>query len=302
MSAQPATNQIIDTPQNAAAWSVPLQLLLLGAIWGGSFLFMRIAAADFPPLALVEVRLVLGAAILLPFLWQARTLLTRSLWWKIALIGALNSAIPFSLFAWGAHLAPAGIGAICNATAVMFTALFAFALYGERFSTQRTIGLIAGFGGVVVLASGKTSGGNVLIAAIAGTTAAAMYGLSANLIRRHLTALPSSAVAAATLIAASLLLAPFALATWPATSPSAKSWGSAIALGILCTGIAYVIYYRLIYKIGAPRASTVTYLVPLFGVVWAWSLLGEPLTATMAAAGALILGGVALNQARPAAK
>jgi drug/metabolite transporter (DMT)-like permease len=89
---------------------------------------------------------------------------------------------------------------------------------------------------------------------------------------------------------------PLALATWPSTPVPALSWVCAVLIGVLCTGIAYALYYRLINRIGAPRASTVTYLVPLFGVLWAWVALGEPLTATMALAGALILGGVALSQ------
>jgi drug/metabolite transporter (DMT)-like permease len=296
------TSQITGVVASESRWSTPLQLMLLGAIWGGSFLFMRVAARDFGPLALVEVRLLLGAIVLSPFLWRVRSEFTRALWWKVAGIGALNSAIPFALFAWAARIAPAGIGAISNATAVMFTAFFAFVLYGERFSTRRVIGLVAGFCGVVVLASGKTSGDSVLQAAIAGTLAASLYGVSANLIRRHLTMLPASAVAAATLVAASVLLLPFALWAWPSNSIPFASWGSAIALGVLCTGAAYLIYYRLIFKIGAPRASTVTYLVPLFDVLWAWSLLGEPLTMTMLIAGALILGGVALNQGQATAK
>ena len=106
------------TPSGAAhvthdLWT-PIELTLLGAIWGSSFLFMRIAAADFGPLPLVEVRLVAGVAILLPFLWRARSRITRRHWLRFAVIGSLNSAIPFSLFAWGAERAPAGIGAIAN--------------------------------------------------------------------------------------------------------------------------------------------------------------------------------------------
>jgi drug/metabolite transporter (DMT)-like permease len=97
-----------------------------------------------------------------------------------------------------------------------------------------------------------------------------------------------------------VLLAPLAIATWPSGSIPVLSWTSAALLGIICSGIAYLLYYRLIYRIGAPRASTVTYLIPLFGVVWAWLFLDEPVTATMAIAGALILSGVALNQQRSA--
>ncbi|HJY40631.1 MAG TPA: DMT family transporter, partial [Steroidobacteraceae bacterium] len=105
-------------------------------------------------------------------------------------------------------------------------------------------------------------------------------------------------VAAGTLLCASVLLAPFAILSWPRTAIPLHSWASAILLGVLCTGIAYLIYFRLIYRVGATRASTVTYLIPLFGVIWAWIVLGEPLTLTMAIAGALILGGVALSQQR----
>lgn len=294
----PSMTDLKSAAPGEARWLTPLELTVLGAIWGASFLFMRVAAPEFGPIALVEVRLVLGALVLLPFLWRVRGQFTATHWWKMTAIAAINSAIPFALFAWAAQRAPAGIGAITNAMAVMFTALFAFALYGERITSRRTIGLIAGFIGVVVLASGKTAGASVWQAALAGTFAASLYGVGANLIRAHLGGLQPSAVAAGMLIGASVLLAPFAIATWPSEPISAASWASAAALGVLCTGLAYLLYYRLLYRIGAPRASTVTYLVPLFGVLWAWVVLGEPLTITMAISGALILGGVALSQQR----
>jgi len=283
-------------PSTASAWLTPLELMLLAAIWGASFLFMRVAAHDFGAFGLVEVRLFLGALVLLPLLWRARAQFNLRLWVRLASIAAINSAIPFVLFAWAAQRAPAGIGAIANATAVMFTALVALVFYGEPISTRRTIGLIAGFVGVTVLASGKTGGVSVWPAALAGTGASLLYGFGANLIRRQLVGLPPGAVAAATLLCSALFISPLAFATWPSMPIPALSWLCAVLLGVLCTGIAFAVYYRLISRIGAPRASTVTYLVPLFGVLWAWLALGEPLTVTMAIAGALILGGVALNQ------
>ena len=285
-----------DAPSAASAWLTPVELLLLGAIWGASFLFQRVAAKDFGSFPLVEVRLFLGALVLMPFLWRARSQFNPRLWLRLAGIGVINSAIPFVFFAWAAQRAPAGIGAIANATAVMFTALVALIFYGEAISTRRTIGLLAGFVGVAVLASGKTNGVSVWPAALAGTAASVLYGFGGNMIRRQLVGLPAAAVAAATLFCASVFISPLALATWPATPIPALSWLCAVLIGVLCTGIAYALYYRLINRIGAPRASTVTYLVPLFGVFWAWLALGEPLTLTMAVAGALILGGVALNQ------
>ena len=283
---------------HTARWLTPIELTLLGAIWGGSFLFMRIASADFGPFALVEVRLSLGALVLLPLLWRARAQFTPRLWLHLAWISAVNSAIPFVLFAWGAERAPAGIGAITNATAVMFAALVAFIFYGEEISPRRAIGLLGGFVGVAVLASGQYAGASVGPAALAGTAAAFLYGIGVNAIRRHLQGIPAGAVAAATLTTASLLILPLAIYSWPANPIPAVSWASAILLGVMCTGIAFTVYYRLINRVGGPRAATVTYLVPLFGVVWAWLALGEPLTAKMASAAALILGGVALSQQR----
>ncbi len=282
----------------AGGWSVALELGLLGAIWGASFLFMRIAADDFGPAPLVALRLALGSLVLLPFLWRARAQFPARLWPKLALIGAINSALPFLLFAWGAQRAPAGVGAIANAMTVLFTALVGFLFFGERIGTRRAAALLAGFAGVVVLASGKVAGMSVGWAAAAGALASLSYGLGINLVRRHLTGLPPAAVASATLGSAALLVLPFALATWPEAAVPAASWWSAVALGVLCTGAAFVMYYRLIARIGASRASTVTYLIPLFGVGWAWMLLGEPLTWTMAVAGALILGSVAFSQGR----
>lgn len=283
-------------PAPERSWQTPVELAVLGAIWGASFLFMRVAAPEFGPFALVEVRLALGALVLMPFLVRARGQFPLRLWPKLALIGAINSAAPFILFAWAAERAPAGIGAITNAMTVLFTALVGFLFFGEKIGMRRALALVAGFAGVVVLASGKTAGESVGLAVAAGCAASFLYGIGINLVRRHLTGLPPAAVASATLSCASALTLPFAFATWPANAVTTASWLSAAALGIVCTGLAFVSYYRLIARIGASRASTVTYLIPLFGVAWAWWLLDEPLTWTMAIAGAVILGSVAISQ------
>jgi drug/metabolite transporter (DMT)-like permease len=288
--------QAVPVARSEGSWLTPVELVALGAIWGGSFLFMRLAAGDFGPFALVEVRLLLGAVVLLPFLWRARAQFNRRLWLRLAGIGIINSALPFALFAWGAERAPAGVGAIANATTVMFTALVALIFYGESIGGRRAVGLIAGFVGVLVLASGKIGGVSVWPAALAGTCAAFLYGMGANWIRHQLVGLPAGAVASTTLLCAAVFMSPLAVITWPSNSIPALSWLCVILLGVLCTGLAFVLYYRLIARIGASRASTVTYLVPLFGVLWAYLALGEPLTLNMAVAGALILGGVALNQ------
>ncbi len=293
------TSNVLPAPaqtDTVKAWQTPFELCLLGAIWGASFMFMRIAAKDFGATPLVFMRLALGALILLPFLWRERRAFSASLWPRLALIGAINSAIPFTLFAWAAQHAPAGIGAITNSMAVLFVALIAFLFYGEKIGVRRALALMFGFIGVIVLASGKVEGASIGLPVAAGTAAAFLYGIGANLVKRNLAGLPATAVAAATLSCATLLTAPFAIAQWPEHAIPGRSWAAVAALGVVCTGVAFVMYYRLIARIGASRAATTTYLVPLFGVGWAWLLLDEPLTLNMAIAGVLILGSVVLSQ------
>lgn len=279
-------------------WVTPLELGLLAAIWGASFMFQRVAAPHFGAFPLGELRLALGALVLLPFLWRDRASFPMRLWPMLALIGAINSAVPFALFAWASQHAPAGVIAITNSTAVLFTALVAFAFYGERISGRQTLALAAGFAGVVILAGAKTAGLSTGWAVVAGTGAALLYGVGVNLIRSKLAGLPPIALAAATLSCAAVVLLPFAIATWPTSPIPATSWLAAVALGVVCSGIAYALYYRLIQRVGGTRAVTVTYLVPLFAVLWAWLLLGEQPTLPMLVAGALILGSVALTQAK----
>ena len=279
-------------------WRTPVELGFLAAIWGGSFLFLRIAAPKFGPVPLVDVRLALGALVLAPFLWRARQQLAAVGWFKIMAIGLVNTLLPFLLFAWSAERAPAGVSAIVNSMSVPFAALAAFALFREHIGARRLTGLAIGLVGVVVLASGDVDGAGIGPAVAAGTMAALLYGVSANLVKRYFAGLPPAAVAAATLAWGAVLLAPFAAWQWPSAHVPAQAWLSLLALGAVCTCAAYAVYFRLIQRVGAPRATTVTYLVPLFGVLWAWLALGEPLTVSMAFGGILILGGMLFGQTR----
>ncbi|MCC5068471.1 DMT family transporter [Xanthomonas campestris] len=292
MSAQPSLQPALGVRD----WRTPLELVFLGIVWGCSFLFMRVAAPHFGAAALVEIRLALGATVLLPFLWVARSRFPLHRWPMLAAIGVLNSALPFLLFAWGAQHAPAAVGAICNAMTVLFTALIAFVFFGERIGSRRAVALLIGFIGVLVLATGKSAGLSVGPAALAGATASLLYGIGYNLVKRHMGDLPPAASAASTLGCSALLLAPVAWWQWPSAPVPASAWVCAGALGVVCTGLAFLMYYRLIQRIGPARASTVTYLVPVFGALLAWALLGEALTWTMLLAAVLILGSVAFSQ------
>lgn len=278
---------------------IAAEFTLLGIIWGGSFLLMRIASPEIGSASLAFIRVACGALVLLPFLWLGRRQIAPH-WWRLGAIGILNSALPFVLFAWATARAPAGISAIANATTVMLTAVVAFVMFGEKIGLRKGIGLLSGFAGVVVLAGGNAAGMDVTTAALAGVAASLCYAVAANLVRVYLAGLPPIAVAAATLLGATVFLAPFALWHWPQAPVSLPAWGAAALLGFVCTGIAYAFLFRLIGKVGPSRAVMVTYLVPLFGVAWAWLVLDEALTVPMAIAGALILGGVAVAQQRRA--
>nr|WP_255423779.1 DMT family transporter [Xanthomonas sp. GW] len=297
-AANPASGDPADALPAPAVrdWRTPLELLFLGIVWGCSFLFMRVAAPKFGAYALVELRLALGATVLLPFLWMARARFPLRRWPTLAAIGLLNSALPFLLFAWGAQHAPAAIGAICNAMTVLFTALIAFLFFGEKIGARRAVALLIGFVGIVVLATGKSAGLSVGPAAFAGATASLLYGIGYSLVKRYMSDLPPAASAASTLGCSAVLLAPLAWTHWPAAPVPALAWACAGALGVVCTGLAFLMYYRLIQRIGPARASTVTYLVPVFGALLSWSILGEPLTWSMLLAGVLILGSVAFSQ------
>lgn len=288
--------EVAAVPGTVRDWRTPLLLLLVGAVFGSSFLFMRVAAPEMGPQALVGVRLACGSLVLLPFVWRARRQLPLRRWPVIALIGVINAAVPFLLFAWAAQRAPAAIGAICNAMAVLFTTLVAFVAFGERIGLRRALALLAGFAGVVVLATAKASGLALGPAVLAGTAAAFCYGIGMNLVKRRLGDVPAAAAAGATLSVGAVLVLPFALAAWPTQPVSAAAWASAVTLGVVGTGLIFIPYYRLIQRIGAPRTSVVAYLIPVFGVLLAWLFLGEPVTARMLLAGLLILGSVAISQ------
>jgi len=281
------------------------ELIGLAALWGASFLFMRVAADDFGPAALAWLRVAIAAAVLLPLLvWRGGAAAVRQHWRAIALVGLLGSALPFVAYGYAALALPAGLLSIFNATVPMWGALIAWVWLGERLGAPRALGLGLGFAGVLALGWDQAAPGaagsdlGTTAAVLACLLATALYGYTANYTRRRLAGVPPLAVAAGSQLAAALWLAPLALPTWPQTPPPAAAWAAVLALGVLCTGAAYLLFFRLIAQAGAAQAMSVTYLIPVFGVFWGWALLGEPVTAAMAAAGAVILLGTALTLGR----
>ncbi|RVU44567.1 DMT family transporter [Rubrivivax rivuli] len=275
-----------------------LELLLLGAIWGGSFLFMRLGAADFGALALSLLRVAGAGLLLLPLLaWRGELPALRRHWRAIAVVGLINSALPFVMFSLAALVLGAGLMAVFNATAPLWGAFFAWVWLGEKLDRARLLGLAIGVAGVVGLAWGKAglqvgaSGMSPALGMAACVAAAVLYGLAANYTRRRLAGVAPMALAAGSqLSAAAVLLLP-ALWAWPAVSPSATAWGAAALLSLLCTGLAYVLYFRLIANAGATNAISVTFLVPGFAMLWGWLFMGErPTPAMLLGCGVILLG------------
>jgi drug/metabolite transporter (DMT)-like permease len=277
-------------------------LLLLGALWGASFLFMRLGAADFGPVALVFVRVAGASVVLLPMLlwrrggWSA----LRQHWRAIAVVGVINSALPFVLFTAAALVLSAALMAMLNATAPLFGALVAWLWLKDKLPASRALGLLTGLLGVVVLAWDKAdfkAGSHGIIplwGMVACVLATLLYGVAANVSRRYLVGVPPLAVAAGSQLSAALFLLLPALWWWPAVSPSASAWASAAALALACSAWAYVLYFRLIANVGASQAISVTFLIPAFAMLWGAVFLGELPSARMLLGGAVVLLGTAL--------
>ena len=277
------------------------RLVLLGALWGASFLFMRLGAGEFGPLALVFVRVAGAALLLMPLvLLRGEGPALRKHWRVIALVGVINTAVPFALFTTAALVLSAALMAVFNATAPIWGALVAWAWLHDRLSASRWLGLFIGLAGVVFLSWDKadiTVGAQLISPAVgiaACVGAAVLYGIGANLTRKHLGGVPPMAVAAGSQVSASVVTLLPALYFWPATTPGAAAWCSALALAVGCTGLAYVLFYRLIASAGATKAISVTFLIPAFALLWGWLALGEQPTASMLSGCAVILLGTAL--------
>ncbi len=276
-------------------------LLLLAALWGASFLFMRLGAHEFGPLALAFLRVAGASALLLPWLlWRGEGPALRQHWRAVAVVGWVNSTGPFVLFALASLALSAGLMSVFNATAPLWAALIGWVVWREKLERPQVLGLLVGLAGVVGLSWGKADlrigalGVSPAVGIAACVAATLLYGLGANLARRQLQAVPPMAVATGSQLASALVLAVPAWWWWPAQMPGPKAWAAVVLLALACTGLAYVLYFRLMARVGATRAISVTFLIPAFAMAWGTIFLGEWPTATMLAGCAVILLGTAL--------
>ena len=269
-------------------------LLALSAIWGSSFLFIKVGVEELEPAVVAFGRLVVGFLVLLPIGLAWRELPdVRSLWVSLLVLGMLNNALPFWLLGFAETRIDSGLAAVIQAAAPIFTVLLAMRIDpSQRVRGLRLAGVGLGFLGVALLV-GVQDGGE-LVGALAVVGTALCYALAALYAGRAVRRVPPLQVSIGQLAVGTLLVAPFALVQLPSEAPSAKVIASIAALGALGTGVAYLLYFALIARTGASRAILVTYLVPAFALVYGSLLLDEPVTASALGGLALILGGTAL--------
>lgn len=273
------------------------RLLLLAALWGGSFLFMRMAASVVGPAWMILARVGLAACFLwLVAMWLKKGLQAPRYWRHYLVLGLFNSALPFLLFAYAAQTISASLLSILNATAPMWAAVIARVWLKSELSMSKWLGMGFGLAGVAVLAGVESMrlpvGG--LWAVAASLAATLSYGIATHY-TKVAPNVESFSNAHGSMWAATLIMIPVALATpMPAEVPMLPTGLAVLALGVVCSGVAYLIYFRLIADFGGVSALSVTFLVPVFGTLWGAWLLGEPVTWATVGGGLLVLCGTAM--------
>jgi len=273
------------------------RLVLLAAIWGGAFIFLRVVAPVLGPAWTAEPRVLLGGLALLAWLrfTGVDPGLRRHARFYL-LVGTVNIAMPFALFSYAAMHAPASLLSIVNAMAPIFGLAWSAAFGDERITLRKAAGLVLGIAGValIVRPPGTTVDTQILLAIGAVLSACCCYGATGVLMKRFASGASPLGMAAGNQLGAALVLLPLLPLLPPLAAPSLLVLANLLGLALLASGVAFLLYFRLIADVGATRALTVTYLIPLFGVFWGWLFLGEALPASALAGGALILAGTVL--------
>jgi drug/metabolite transporter (DMT)-like permease len=279
-----------------------VRLLSLAALWGGSFAFIRVAAPALGPIWLAESRVALAFAALFAVAAIGRRVPSLAAHWREYLvIGTVNSALPFALFGFAEQTISASNAAILNATSPFFGAIIAAAWLGEPLGARKVTGMALGLAGVVLLVGWQSASlsAAAIAASLACLFAALCYGIGSNYAKVRLTGIPTFAIAVYSQLAAAVVLTPALPFVPPPLLLTPAVAANVLALALASTAIAYLLYFRLIADIGPERALTVTFLIPLFGVLWGVLFLREPLSINMLSGGALILAGTWLAVRAP---
>ena len=265
-------------------------------------MFMRIGAKELGAFPTAGLRVIIAALFLLPILiFKGHGPALRQHWKTTFAMGVVNSGIPFVCFTYALLYISTGLSSILNATVPLFGAVVAWLWLKDRPNGSRILGLLIGFLGVALLAWNKSSftpnaeGVATGWAVLACLLACLCYGLAASATKRYLSGVSSLVSSTGSQVGASLLLAPLTVWFWPDHSVSANAWLAVLVLGVLCTGVAYIVYFRLIERAGPARALSVTFGIPVFAVLYGVVLLGEVVTPWMLGCGAVIVLGTTLS-------
>ena len=276
------------------------EFVLLAVLWGSSFLFMREGAYAFGAFPTAWVRVTLAAIMLTPILiWRGEVPMLSQRWRPTLSLGILNAGIPFACYAYALMHISTGLSSILNATTPLFGALIAWFWLGDKLNATRALGLALGFTGVVLLASDVPGGisfkaGGAGLAVVACLIATLCYGVAGSFTKRYLHNVPSLVTTTGSLWGASIGLCIPALLTWPNDMPPLQAWGALAIAGLLCTSLAYVLYFRLMARTGPARTMTVTYLIPVFANLVGVMFLDEVVTHWMMGCALVIVLGTAL--------
>ena len=273
-------------------------ITILGAVWGSAFMFIKIATLELGPIALVNIRLAVAGLIFIPFLLQQKYLKHfRSNLKNILVLSVINTALPFSLFAYASLESSSNMLSILNGTTAIMAVVISTIWLKIRLNFFQIMGVFIGLFGIVVLANPD----NVYIsmkATIFCLSAAFCYALSANYIQKFAYKTNTIVLIGWSLVIASVLLLPITFFNLPSQLPSKNVIFSILWLGVISTGVAFLGYVRLIEKVGAVKTATVAYFIPVFGVIWGYVFLGEPITLQILIGMILILIGIVFTNKR----
>ncbi len=273
-------------------------ITILGAVWGSAFMFIKIATPELGPIALVNIRLAVAGLIFIPFLLQQKYLKHfRSNLKNILVLSVINTALPFSLFAYASLESSSNMLSILNGTTAIMAVVISTIWLKIRLNFFQIMGVFIGLFGIVVLANPD----NVYIsmkATIFCLSAAFCYALSANYIQKFAYKTNTIVLIGWSLVIASVLLLPITFFNLPSQFPSNNVIFSILWLGVISTGVAFLGYVRLIEKVGAVKTATVAYFIPVFGVIWGYVFLGEPITSQILIGMILILIGIVFTNKR----
>ena len=266
-------------------------LLYLGAVWGAVFLFMRIAAPQVGPVWAAEIRLAVGALLLLAIAGSRTIRVVRGRLLSFLIVGALFSALPFTFIAFATLTLPAGFTALLNAATPLFTAAIGVAFLGNRVSARVIAGLMVGVTAVVVLVGWSPLEPDIttLLAVAAGLGAPASYAIAGNYVRARMSDVEPIELATGMVTAGALVALPAALLSGQPGTPDIDGIVSLVGVGTLSTAFAWPVFFRVLRRTTATAASTVTFIVPAFALAWAAVLLAEPVGLELVVGFALIL-------------